>query len=156
MPVFACPAVARFRDFFRRFAAFPLAVLILTAALLAGCPPASTNWELSKFADKRVLVLENDIKVGCTGLLVEATVKGGDNQKFVLKFRDGQNRQVFVGEAAVCFSTGHGCKFTKTTLIVPEDESEEEWVVDLSGSHISQCVGKVSPNLVEHRIEIVE
>ena len=119
--------------------------LMLATIMLTGCPTMSTNWEQSKFADKRTLILEEDVRMPCEGFVGGVTIKGDTNSQFVLKFRDGQNRQVFVGQAAACFDLDGFCQFATTSIIIPENGSSLPWTGQITGILQRACTGEISP-----------
>lgn len=145
MSAFIRTIAARCRGALRHLAAFRIAVLIPATVALAGCPPMSTNWKQSAFANKRVLILEEDVRMPCEGFFGGVTIKGDPDSKFILKFRDGQNRQVFVGQAAACFEMDGFCQFAATSLIVPEGESSSPWTGQITGILERTCTGDISP-----------
>ena len=149
---------ARLCGVFRQPVVFAVAALPLMAVLLTGCPAASTDWELSKFADKRALILEEDILIhpceivpGGDSSIGGVAIKGDSGNQFVLKFRDGQNQQVFVGQAAACTIVGLNpnpvCRFVPTSIIVPESEPSSNWTGQVTGILVrgGTCAGEIYP-----------
>ena len=159
------------RNLFRRLTegCFVLLTLFLMGALLSGC--VTTNWEKSEFADKRVLVLEEDIQ---TEVLLAIGIKAYSGQKFILKFEDEQDNYVYVGEAVACPAI-NDCALTSASLIVPKDNAAGPWKIIVSsladrGATIVSSAATWSkwrnklmfgekgivPEPIKHRVEIVE
>ena len=140
-----------------RMTHLPILSALFMTTVLAGCAnQASTNWEQSQFANKRALILEENVRLSCEGYSDKINVNVDSSNRFILKFRDGQNRQVYVGEAAACFVQSGFCQFAPTTIIIPENKSAMTWMGQvtgiLRGSGILQkasCNGVILPDSVK-------
>ena len=132
----------------------PLFALTVLTTIPTGCVSFSSNWQPDPLANKRALVLENDIQLTCN-TFYSAAIKANSDNQFILKFEDGENRQVFVGNAAICFSFGNFCKFAPMSFIVPKTSHTSPWIVKVNLPEYG-CGGEISQKDIRHRIEIVE